>query len=1411
MYSDLKYILESIHGSFSATVMMFLYFIGTGTSYAQEDFRLTQLSVNEGLSHSDVTSIVQDPSGYLWLGTNNGLNRFDGSKVKVFKSRPNEPGGLPDSKITKLYADRGGRIWIGTQTSGLCYYDRETEHFRTVDLKSALNFSNRTTEAPFRISTILEDKKGDVWIAVKQLGLFILRIGPEGKITNVRNFPLAELRKEAKQGIQSILITSENTALFGTNDGLHSFDRQTGNTEKLKLKNNNQLVHTLFKDKNGTIWIGRFDGLYQLKQNTEAIEKVPLSIEVKNIKAIVQDSMGYLWIGSFGYGAYRVDSSGLNRSDHKTHQVFPLDKRALQTDFIGSIERINCFLQDKYGLLWIGTSAGGAGYLNIGQRDIKRIQNNALTNQILPDDYVTAAFAENGRIWVGTRKGLSVYANGKKVQAMLDGLHIMSFYMDTENVLWVATRYRGLKRIRYPNGSYGRPEVENASIKGLPEELVYVMGDHLNQLWVASANRGLFIASPKKHEAVSFEDYSNGMSLSSRRINSIYKDSLYPWMWVSTKDAGLDRIVQSSKHILQLKNYRYRKDGRGLSSDHVWPVRRSNDSTLWVGTLGGGLNRLTMGKSSQEEIKYFTTSNGLIDNDIEALELDDQGNLWLAGYGLSKYDPKTGKVVFFDHNDGLQSNAFKVGSSFKDENGQLYFGGINGLNYFSPQSLGESRIQPDILFTDLKIFNVSVPIGKEQNGRVLLHKALNFTNRLVFSASQNDFTLEFAGIQLAQHSKLVYHYKLEGYNKDWVLASTSSASFSNLDPGTYQFLVYSSYNNLKSQVRKIEIEVLPPWWLTWWAFAVYLVLVMTAFYLYRKVITKENQLKNELVIAEKEKDLNHAKLDFFTNISHELRTPLSLIYGPITELLQNVDEDSKEKLWLMYRNTKRLMTLTDQLLDFRKMESGKLKLNIAEGDIIRFIREIWLIFKDKAADASVSYHMSTEKEKVRLFFDREKMELVFSNLLSNAFKYTSKGGSIKVNVYIKGREDQEAIYESNLLIDNYLEVVVEDNGVGIPPQEIERIFDIYYQVANSRSLKSTGTGLGLSIAKGIMDLQKGFIRVESSLQQGSRFIVGIPFGKSHLEKDNLINDYKGPDNLIHYDQLPLTDLEQYEVLPTFTYPAELLKEEPVVFPSDDEFIEPSKWKVLIVEDNPELLNYLKNNFKRLFKVITARDGREGWEKLKLNLPDLVISDVMMPEMNGLELCRMIKATPEYSFIPVLLLTARTASVYEIEGIRTGADDYITKPFDIRLLNAKVNNFLEGRIKIKEYYKNVISLNDIRLESNNADEIFVNRMIDIVEQNLENKDFGVMMLAQELAMSKSSLFKRVKDITGNSPVDFIRSVRIRKAAKLLLAGQLNVNEVALQIGISDLKYFREQFKKYYKATPTEYVKQYTSER
>lgn len=1367
-------------------------------SYAQnpqEKIKLTQLGINEGLSHTDVTSIVQDKSGYIWFGTNNGLNRYDGNKIKIFKSSLADSNSLPESRINKLHVDNKGVLWIGMRSEGLCIYNQKLEKFQKISLSG----SSRPNTVKF-VSVLTEDDNGVIWASIRDIGLFLLK-NEKGKIQIIRKIHNSDI-----SSISSIIFLPSREALIAAQNNLYTYNPVSNLLKKVNFKGRTQPVQTLYKDRNGLIWAGGKNGLIQLTDYhggtiINNYKRVRPDIIPANVKNIFQDKHGTLWVSVQGSGAYRLS---LHEKDQSVLNVDYITNKNLKNDYLGGIERINCFLEDKYGLLWIGASGSGAGYININKKNIHFIGNQH-NYKLLPDDYITAVYAADETVWIGTRKGLCIYKKGIAISKFFKDIYITSIYQDSKGIYWIGTRNNGLKRMSALNGKYS--EIKAGSALSFPNATITsITEDQAGRFWIAINTAGITILTSKL-EPYMFLQKEAVNQLSSNNINYLYKDPAYPCIWVSTKDAGVDKIHITTDGKVKTKNYQYRADGSSISANYAWPIIRSSDSVLWIGTLGGGLNKIEQQAGGKEKITFYTIENGLFDNDIEAIQMDEAGNLWLAGYGLTRFNPETGATAFFDHHDGMQSSAFKVGASFKDNKGRLYFGGLNGLNYFYPKDI-LSTTAPDLVLTGLRIFNNPIQVNTPFNGRTLLKQALNWEKSISLTASDDDFTIEFAGLQHAQTSKLKYYYKLEGYNKGWVESEVPSASFANLGSGTYEFKVFAAFNGINSDIRSLAIHISPPWWFTWWAFICYGLIIITILAVYRHIITKENMLKSELLIAEKQKKLDQAKFDFFTNISHELRTPLSLIYGPVTELLEApASNREKNRLWLIYNSTKRLMSLTNQLLDFRKLESGELKLNAAEGDIIRFIREVWYVFKHHAETKSISYHISTEQEKAIAFFDRRQMELVLTNLLSNAFKYTADKGMIHLNIIIKGDKDADAVYEyqnnKKTLITNYLEIVVEDSGKGIPANEIEKIFNSYYQAANSTSLKSIGTGLGLSIAKGIIELHQGFIRAESRLGQGSKFIIGLPFGSAHLSK-GMIQDHNTPGLLEPY---------QNNGSQTADTPAD-----PVLTETDNTEYKPAKAIIpqngtedkperllLIVEDNADILNYLKETFSSSFKVAAAKNGREGYEKVKALFPDLVISDVMMPEMNGIEMCRKIKTDPEVNFIPIILLTARTASVYEIEGIETGADDYITKPFNIRLLKAKVSSCLQSRSLVREYYKKLMAADDSIPEINAADESFIKKIVEVVEANISNSGFGVAALSEELAMSKSALFKRVKDITDSSPMDFIRNMRIRKAAHLLLNSGLKINEIALEVGISDIKYFREQFKKYYSVTPSQYVK------
>jgi len=1366
-------------------ICILICFLSSVDAVAQEQegiYSLKQLSVNEGLSHSDVTAIVQDDLGYLWIGTNNGLNRYDGRTVKSFKADPFDLSSLPDSKITTLYKDKRGYIWIGTQHHGLCYYHPETETFKRLDIPTD----------DLWISTISENTQGQVWVATRQKGVYLIDMTSDSQMV-ISDHVLTKF--SGNQTILTMVFTSADEMVFATFSNIYSFHYPSGTIFKINLPSKT-IAPQMVSDYKGGLYVGNNNALYQLQPQKKGrhayhVTDMHLSKPIQKITSLFLDKQKTLWIGTLGNGLYQLNQMR-TQSDHPI-PIIRVTNSTVSENFTGSLARVNCIFEDKYGLLWLGSSAGGAAYFNKGNHFFKLI-NNRTGKQYLPSNYVNAIFSEAGRFIIGTRNGLAILNPGEKPSFMFSNVPITVIYKDQAGHFWIGSNGYGVKEMRYLANKL--EEKPNPVVEGLLRNahISSITEDHQGRLWIGTFGKGIQLLSADRQRIEPLRKFDQTSGLTSDQISYIYRDPRYPLMWVSTRDGGVDCFSLDNDQPVILKNYRYRADQAGLSSNFAWPIIRSNDSTIWIGTLGGGLNGITRHASGKESIRHVTVRNGIVDNDVESMELDKQGNLWIGGYGITKFDPHSGRTQFFDYKDGLQSNAFKVGASYQDAKGTLYFGGINGFNYFSPDSVGQDVSPPDMVLTDLRIFDVPMQPDKTFRGKNILSQPIQYTHNLVLPASLNNFTLYYEGIQLAASGKIKFHYQLEGYNEKYVTSMLPSASFSNLKAGTYRFKVKASLNNVYSKERMLTIQVLPSWWLSWWAYLLYALLVFLSFTIYRYILTNRNKLKNELILAAKDKSLNEEKLEFFTHISHELKTPLSLIYSPVTELLESNEPISntvsKEKLQLIRHHSERLMALAHQLIDLKKIGAGHLHLKATKNDIVKFIKEIWLLFKQQAESRSIAYHFSTEEESIALYFDAEKLQLVFSNLLMNAFKYTPEGGSIRINVYIKGDPKRAAAFAytsvGETLINHYLEVVIEDSGTGIPEDQLAHIFETYYHTTDTQSLQMEGTGLGLSIAKGILEKHRGFIRVESQVGIGSRFIVALPFGKAHVPSHQLIVNQTDPEDVSQYQ----LDRDQ---LQTST------DEEPLC--------PPHLYTLLLVEDHAALLNYLSDVFAKNFRVITAKNGAIGLEKAKLYFPDLIISDVMMPEMDGLEMCRKLKSDAETNFIPIILLTARTASLYELEGIHTGADDYISKPFNIQLLRAKINTCLQNRLKVKEYYSKLMASEEERPVINTADEVFIHRVIDTVEQNLQDKDFGILPLASALAMSKSALFKRIKDITGTSPVDFIRSLRLRKAETLLREGKLNISEVAFQVGMNDLKYFREQFKKRNNVSPSEYVRQF----
>ncbi|WP_185154190.1 two-component regulator propeller domain-containing protein [Fulvivirga sp. M361] len=1336
--------------------VVWLFCLQVVSQAAFSQYSLNHLSVNDGLTHSDVVAIVQDISGIIWLGTNNGLNRYDGYTFQTFKHDFEDSLSLPNNRMKDLFCDSRNRVWMVTEKNFISYYESETGRFCNMLI------GNSESE---EIEQIVEDDEGNIWYWTTQ--------GRLNKITWTDDgYNLTHFSMPLEVTILEILAFDSKVWIGTKAHGLWQLETGNGKISR---------VHTgLFRSAysmgvlDDVLIVATDRGLYRMSgmAGWEAL----FLWEDRSISDIVVDYHKNIWVGVYDGGVVQLK----RKQDGKyilgyTYTV----SNQLSTN------RVNDLMIDSFDVLWIGTSGGGAYFIDLQAKPFQVINN---TNTTIPDNYVTAIHEDHDQLWVGTRHGLARVNAAGEVTVYEPERHISALHRDRTGQLWIGTRFNGL-RLLQKDGTI--QEFSSRGKQGLcSDKVIGISEDAFGRLWIATFNQGVTlmdIATKKILASLNENNY-----LPTNNLTYIYSDPQNAHViWLGTRDAGLLKLSFPGISKMAVENYRFSvTDRSSISSNYVWPVLRTSSNTLWVGTIGGGLNKAVESPSGVV-FQHFTEKDGLADNDIESILEDNSGSLWLGGKGLVRFDPKDSSFVAYDVNDGLQSNSFKIGAAFKNDKGQLYFGGINGLNYFDPEKIIPNPHKPKVIFDDLKIFNRSVSVGERIHDRVLLPKKLDYLPEITLKAAENEFTIDLLGLHYANPGQNKYAYKLEGYSQDWVYqnADQRRVTFSNLRAGSYRFMAkVSNSDGQWSENRILRINILPPWWATWWAFFAYSLLILGLLYLYGFLMRRQSALRHDLVLAEKEKDLNKQKIRFFTNISHEIRTPLTLIHSPLEEIIEEGPGviGFSEKLGLIQKNVNRLLALTNQLLNFRKMESGNMVLQVAEGNFIKFAREICLAFQHMAHEKKIRYNFQIDRESTQLTFDRDKFEIILTNLISNAIKYTKAGGRIDIQMRSVGNDAEEAIFEKikgkNRLSNHYLEIGVRDNGIGMSKEEVGKIFDRFYQVGGLDTLSIHGTGIGLALVKGIIDLHKGEIKVKSIRGKGSEFIVKIPFGSAHFDKLLLLKDFRDSDDRIHYPSM---------------------EEEPQIIEHKSE---PSAIKqcVLIVEDNKDVLTYLGKHLRQRYRVVCAADGKEGLSKAHHYLPDLIISDVMMPEMDGLEMLSAIKRDPDLSFIPVILLTARTATVYELEGVGIGAHDYITKPFNIRILLAKVASILATRENFKRYYEAHIRLQPVtEAILPNSEQKFLDEITGLVIDNLTTDNFSVQMMVREMGMSQSACYKRIKELTGRSAVQFIRDIRLKRSAELLLTGELNVSEVAYSVGINDLKYYREKFKEQYGCNPSDY--------
>jgi signal transduction histidine kinase/DNA-binding response OmpR family regulator/sugar lactone lactonase YvrE len=1377
------------------------------------EFRFEHITVDQGLSHSDAMCMAQDHDGFIWIGTNRGIDRYDGYGLRSYSLPINPRNGQSGNRIATLLVAPGGQLWVGAETSGLSRYDAGHDAFVPLGAGAwpAAYRALGARLAQADVKALTTDAQGRLWVGTAQDGLFILSFGKQGQPLALRQLPPAAAGRPALLGIKSLAIDADGQAWVGTRSAGLVVVRTTEPTLPVEATSLTLAVSALTLDRRGDLWVGTERQIFWIpaasRRTGHALAAHALPQHYPLIQALHLDSFGRLWAGTL-YGLYVWEAGVVTGTAPPLRTARPTLFLPRDGEVHGlNSERVHQIFEGRDQLVWLCASAGGLNKVDLRQRAFGQLRHQLTGQPALSNanNYINAIYKEEATntLWLGSRNGVSAYDLGRHTYRSylnqqsdtVRGVDVATIFRAADGTLWFGTRDNGLVALRRRGG-----REQLTTYRRLPGgyDLAASSIEHLAQdgqgtLWVATFSQGLFRLGADGRLLAHYDAPHAGLPTS--RFTYLLYDARRDVLWASTRNAGLLKLRPTADSLRLLRQFAYdaRHPATGLRVNYVWPLLLGKRGDLWIGTIGGGLHQLSTDAQGRDVVQPY--SRYLPESDVESLLADEAGNLWIGGTGLYRFTPRTRRYLRYDVADGLQSNAFKIGAAARGANGTLYFGGINGINYFQPWAIQANPSPPVVQLTGLRVMNQPVGVGRPFNGRVLLSRALSRPQTVTIRAAENDFSVEFVALNYTNPQKNHYAYRLLGYQEGWVQPGPGqrTASFANLPPGRYTLEVKADNGEgvWSPRPATMQFEVLAPWYKTWWAYLGYALALVGAVAFYRRTEMTQQNLRSKLALeqfqAEKEKELTNLKLGFFTNVSHELRTPLTLILGPMEEIIGSAGpiHHLRDKVVLMHKQTRKLFDLVNQLLDFRKVETGHVPLRASYGNVVRFLGEVFALFEQQAAERRLTYLLDVPAEDVGLYFDRSKLEIILTNLLANAFKYTPEGGRIELAATVVGTPGGEAVFERGQPVGNYLEITVVDTGTGIATGELAHIFDPYYQASHTDTLRMTGTGIGLSLVKQFAERHGGSIAVASEVGVGTTFRLRLPFGQAHLQPGDLAPDAGQPESLA---------------------PATLAAPEALYLPNEPVTLA-TRPRLLVVEDNDEVRQYLQQLFAADYEVLAAADGLEGWRLALEQAPALVVSDVMMPRSDGLELCQRLKQHPKTSHVPVLLLTARTAALHEVEGLDLGADDYVPKPFNPLVLQAKAAALLRNRHQLREYYQRQLLLEPTEVVIPDADRTFLEQAMRAVEAHLTDPAFSVLVLAEALCMSQSVMYRRIKSITGQTTVEFIRDVRMKRAAQLLAHSSLRVSEIAFEVGVENVKYFRKTFQKIYGMAPTEYARQH----
>lgn len=1345
------------------------------SAYGTDIIAFKHLGIKEGLSDSQINFITQDSQGFMWFSTSYGLNRYDGYSMKIFTRDSKSNYSLPDNYVEDIHEDANGMLWIHVGREKYVCYNPRQERFQPAMpiLKNKYGINSEP-------SLLYIDKQKDLW-AYTNDGVFHYCHNKQ----NTYFFPLDPVRKTKDIALTGISEDQLGILLIYS-DG--SFERIDPTTNKITYQNNDlshltgsQLgKHTLFVDTENDYWIYCSNGIWVYYTQENRWEHLttdktsPYILSGKHVYDIKQDKKGQLWIA--------IDHGGINIINKKQHTITfvtndPSDERSL-------IQNSNyCLYNDENGGMWVGSSKKGVSFYHESAfkfrtehfyefSDIKNF--TADVNAIVED--------ASSNLWIGTSNGL-IFKNQQRKETQLyrhipgknslpGDVVVCLLNSNNDGKIWIGVYQKGLcsfdgqKFTYYQHNPKDSTSLANNNVWALAE-------DEKGYIWIGTLGDGLFGLNPRtgkitryapkngnfKHEYISSIciGHDNNLYIGTSRGIVCYSPSNNSFeRWTGNKQG-----TQAFSHLTINDIY---EDSRGL---------------LWIATAEG----LNIYDRRTDEIIMPVSYNDMKNEIVQAIIEDSNKNMWITTTRsmfniIVHVDPATNTYNYtyrkYNEQDELRNQQFNARAISRTSQGEIMAGGVQGLSLFEPENIKYNNYTPQVKFTELQIFNQNIPIKDSKSKDCILSEALPYTSEIKLDYSQNVFSVYFSAMNYVQPEKTKYLYMLEGFNTEWLNTQSHQLTYTNLTPGTYTLKVKSINSDgfCSKETAELKIIIAPPIWKSPAAYVFYCILCAGLLFLARKYMLYNERQKYKLIQIEQEARQKHEiddmKLKFFTNISHELRTPLTLILSPLEYVIQHTDDkETKGRLEIAHRNAVRLLNMVNQLLDFRKSDIKGHQLNLTQGDIIEFIHNVSNNFSEYSERKNINLIFFSAVKELWMAFDEDKISKIIMNLLSNAFKFTPEGGRVDVSLDIIPASGSSP---------EMLEIKVADNGIGISDDKKTLIFERFYQIPQKNRPETSGSGIGLHLVKEFVTLHKGNITVQDNIGKGSVFIITLPIQhvSSSIQKNK---------------ELKHTDEKVPSIISTTEEPEQVEKN-----------IHNKRPVILIVDDNDDFRLFMKDCLAAEYIIHEATNGAQAWKIIPELQPDIVISDVMMPEIDGNELCRLVKNDLRTSHILFILLTARSAQEHELKGLENGADDYITKPFNLDILTLRIKSLLQKR---RENYNQHMEVSPSPIAITSLDEKLIKKAIKYVEDNIERSELSVEELSHELGMSRVHLYKKLLSITGKTPIEFIRIIRLKRAAQFLRESQLSISEIAYQTGFNNIKFFRKYFKETFGVLPSEY--------